>query len=750
MGSCVDSPKYRAFLSYSHRDAKWANWLHRSLEAYRLPRQLVGKITARGPVPKRLAPVFRDREELATATDLGTVINEALAQSACQIIVCSPRSARSRWVNEEILAFKRLGREDRIFCLIVDGEPNAADLPGREDEECFPLALRFKLGADGQPSSERSEPIAADMRPGKDGRQNAKLKLIAGLTGVPFDSLRRREQIRRTRRLVAISTAAMIGMVVTSGLAAYAHIEQRAAEHQRARAEAEAETARQTTTFLVDVFRISDPSEARGNTVTAREMLDKGAARIDKELTNQPEIRATLMDTLGTVYTGLGLYREARPLLEAAVATRRRGGSEDAFSTSVSLEHMGDLLQRQADFAAAEKDYRDAIAIQSVASNDAHRENELANSLYGLGIVLEQKGAYADAERSLRQALALQRSIYRDTTGDMARTYKDIARTMDKEGDLKGAIPVMRSALQLQRKLHGTEPHPDVAEAINDLALLLEEHGDYDESGTLFREAIAQYRRLLGDKHPYVAVALGNVALTQSEKGDAAGAEVTYREALAMQRALLGDVHPDVAVTLNNLAFVQSDRGDLRGAIATEDQALAIYQKLFPGDNPDVARIMNRIGFWQIEIGDDAAAGRTLETALAMRRRLLGPSHPDVGTSLVHMAILQVARHHYDAALASANEAIAILSPALSATNWKTAVAESAQGAAIEGLGRLAEAQTHLTHSVGILAKDEGAPSEYRRLAAGYWDHLRARLAGGARMDRVAATAATPAVVNKP
>src|SRR4029077_13918720 len=98
---------------------------HKSLESYRPPKHLRGAGTGRNPAPKRLTPIFRDREELASATDLGAVINEALRGSACQIVICSPQAAKSRWVNEEILAFKRLGREDRIFCLIVGGEPNA-------------------------------------------------------------------------------------------------------------------------------------------------------------------------------------------------------------------------------------------------------------------------------------------------------------------------------------------------------------------------------------------------------------------------------------------------------------------------------------------------------------------------------------------------------------------------------------------------------------------------------------------------
>ena len=107
--------RYSAFISYSHADEEWAKWLHKSLETYRLPRRLVGRETEFGPVPQRLAPVFRDRDELATATNLGDILTAALEQSACQIVICSRKSAKSRWVNEEIKTFKRLGKSNRIF-----------------------------------------------------------------------------------------------------------------------------------------------------------------------------------------------------------------------------------------------------------------------------------------------------------------------------------------------------------------------------------------------------------------------------------------------------------------------------------------------------------------------------------------------------------------------------------------------------------------------------------------------------------
>jgi len=349
----LDSFRYRAFLSYSHRDGKWGTWLHKSLESYRPPKQIVGTVTARGPVPKRLSPVFRDREELASATDLGTLLREALSLSACQIVICSPSSARSKWVNEEILAFKRLGREDRIFALIVGGEPNASEDPAHADEECFPPALRYKLGPDGNLSTDRTEPIAADARPGKDGRTNAKLKLIAGVLGVGFDGLRQREQRRRQRQLFAIASGAIAGMVITSGLAAAALIARAQAQRQTVIAKREAETARQTTAFLVDLFRISDPSEARGNSLTAREVLDKGAARVDAQLAKQPAIQATLQDTLGTVYMGLGLYGQAKPLLEASASKRRTLGPSESPALAVTLSHVGNLLTQRAEYPGA-------------------------------------------------------------------------------------------------------------------------------------------------------------------------------------------------------------------------------------------------------------------------------------------------------------------------------------------------------------------------------------------------------------
>lgn len=208
--------KYWAFISYSHADKAWGDWLHRAVETWRPPRSLVGRAGRDGPVTRKNLPVFRDREELPSGANLSDNINNALRESLYLIVICSPRSAASRWVNEEGRYFKALGREDRVLCLIVDGEPNASDKPESGLLECFPPAVRFRVGSDGALTARRTEPIAADARPTGDGRERAKLKLLAGLLGVNFDDLVQRDRRRprwRRARLAALAMASAAAAV---------------------------------------------------------------------------------------------------------------------------------------------------------------------------------------------------------------------------------------------------------------------------------------------------------------------------------------------------------------------------------------------------------------------------------------------------------------------------------------------------------------------------------------------------------
>lgn len=207
--------RYKAFISYSHTDEHWARWLHRSIEAYRIPRKLVGLKTGMGDVPARVMPVFRDRDELSTANDLGSTVTKALSDSENLIVVCSPAAASSTWVREEIREFVRLGRKERIFCVIVDGEASASGSVAA----VFPDAIA---------EAGMQEPLAADVRKWADGKQLAKLKLIAGILGLPLDQLRRRDlHKRRMTRLFTLAAAAAVATIIIIAISARMAAEQR-------------------------------------------------------------------------------------------------------------------------------------------------------------------------------------------------------------------------------------------------------------------------------------------------------------------------------------------------------------------------------------------------------------------------------------------------------------------------------------------------------------------------------------------
>jgi tetratricopeptide (TPR) repeat protein len=229
--------RYFAFLSYSHKDEDLAEWLHSQLEQFRVPRALAGQLSEHGVIPKRLTPIFRDQHELAAADDLGEEIEEALANSRFLIVLCSPDAARSRWTNAEIVTFKRTRPDGCVLAAIAAGEPFASEMPGREEEECFPPALKQKYDRRGHPTGKRAEPLAADLRDQGDGQRVGLMKLIAGMLGVGLDDLLQRETTRRQRRLAYLAAASLAGMAITSTLAITAIHARNEAREQRREAE---------------------------------------------------------------------------------------------------------------------------------------------------------------------------------------------------------------------------------------------------------------------------------------------------------------------------------------------------------------------------------------------------------------------------------------------------------------------------------------------------------------------------------
>ncbi|MEZ5962011.1 MAG: TIR domain-containing protein [Hyphomonadaceae bacterium] len=210
MSLAVDdtSRKYRAFFSYARADARIANWLFRALDTYKTPRSMVSAEGTFGPVPSKLHPIFRDKEDLSGGGSLPERLNAALEDSDALVVLCTPHSATRRWVNEEILAFQRLGRGDRIFPVIASSNPEQ-DVD-RPSSDYLPPALKDSglLAADLREIKRQNGQIVGD------GREGGKLKLIAGLLGMPLDALARRERLRqRAQRLVLVAASFLFAIL---------------------------------------------------------------------------------------------------------------------------------------------------------------------------------------------------------------------------------------------------------------------------------------------------------------------------------------------------------------------------------------------------------------------------------------------------------------------------------------------------------------------------------------------------------
>jgi hypothetical protein len=247
--------RYAAFISYSHRDDKVAKWLHRAIETYRVPRTLVGKQGDYGPVPRRVGPVFRDEEELSGAAELGPKLHGALQDSAALIVICSCTSAKSFWVDQEIRFFKRVNPGRPVLAVIADG------VPGSDGEECFPEALKYHVTPEGElDRDDPSEPLAPDLT--KLDKGVVRLKLIAGLLGVGYNDLARRDLKRARRQAAILTTLSVTIMVVLASLSVAALTYARIAVRERNRAEEQTRIAEQHAREAEEKYWIAQAAAA--------------------------------------------------------------------------------------------------------------------------------------------------------------------------------------------------------------------------------------------------------------------------------------------------------------------------------------------------------------------------------------------------------------------------------------------------------------------------------------------------------
>jgi tetratricopeptide (TPR) repeat protein len=458
------------------------------------------------------------------------------------------------------------------------------------------------------------------------------------------------ETRRRRFRLLAVTSMVVAVLALVTGGIAWSMWT--AAEQQRQQAEQAQESAEQVTRFLeelfeyTDPFGTADPGAARGTSITAKQLLDRGLGKVDTSFEDQPLIRARLMATLGFVYQNLGHFDEAEPLLRGALVIRRR---------SLGNQHL-----------------------------------DVADSLDHLARLLEAKGDYDDAESLLTESLAMRRLLLGNQHLKIADSLNSLALLLQSQGDYDAAEPLFRESLTMRRRLLGGE-HLDVADSLNNLALLLQLKGDYDTAEPLFRESLAMRRQLLGKQHPYVATSLQNLAYVLQLQHDYDGAEPLFRESLAMRRQLLGSEHLDVADSLSYLANLLQLQGDYDGVEQLHRESRAMYRRLLGNEHPLVAISSTNLAMFLFEVqGDYDGAEALLGEALAMHRRLLDRDHPYIAGTLDILARLLVARGRIAEGEALIRETLEIYRKSLPTGHERTIHAESLLASVLVERGQLA------------------------------------------------------------
>jgi len=643
--------RFVAFISYSHTDRSWADWLHRSLESWRPPAgvEVPGRLPgAAGTARNPLKPVFIDRAELSTSADLAASVREALTQSDALLVICSPASAASRWVNEEVLIFKALGRTQRIFCLVVAGEPGTGD--------CFCPALRFLVDENGALTSQpAAEPLAADLRRGEESRANALQRLIAGLLGLPLDQLRQRDAVHRHKRMMVITAASVVGCLVFGLLSVMALLAKREADAQRIVAETQSLTARRTADLMKSLFAVSNPSEARGNSITAREILDRGVEQIAHQMTDAPLVRADLRATLGEVYASLGLLSQGRELLQAAAATPDK---PPEMSARV-LTAFGEVEFLRGDYDAALQALHEArTALADSGATDAEVRTRLLATLGGIYLVKDDTDR---ARESFRQALESSRGL----TGQQARQA--------------------------------------AARAVHGIAQVDLTEGHFDEAADGFETALAEQVALSGEIHPLVTEILSDLGSLEYLRNRPAAAEEYFRRCLAIDRQLLGDTHPSTAPTINNLARVLLEERKFSEARRLLEEAIAISLTELLDTSDEMAFSFSNHALSLMGQGEYSEAetqfARALRAATMHNHRLVAPI-------LTDLADLQCRTGRVERGLEQLQEARPIMAERYPDDPWRVALVDSVHAGCLTRLGSYAAAAALIESSTPtILAR---------------------------------------------
>jgi len=604
--------RYRAFISYSWADREWGEWAHRALETYRTPAALVGKAGAFGPVPARLTPIFKDREEEAAGAGITASIEAAMAASDFMIVICSPTSARSKWVNHEVAWYKKHRDKRRVLALVVGGEPGASLTPGREAEECFPKALLCKVGDDLQLTDEKEDvPLAADARKIGDGKRGAKLKLAAAMLGLGLDDLVRRDERRQAIRRRLVTMALAILSIWMTGNTWFAISQRNDARAQRRLAEQQTENVNAALDYLVSLFEIANPATENPKTITALTILDRGRAKLDAELGDKPMVRARLLSAIGSVYQNLGDIKGAEPILADAA----RGPFASLADEVLARMHYADALTRLGQFDQS----RELIDLTNNRVESELERLSPSEMNYFKTQIAQQRATLAYGQSKYEEAI-IQYRIAKSLCGltplcdatRMATIGNNLSIALSESGGTEEARQELLSVRDIYLREFGPD-HLSTITTTHNIAFNDFLAGQFEAPLASMPAVVSAYEKLLEENHPQLAAAhvlLGRIYYAVGRSDEAISATSRSRE---MYESAFGPDNVQVGNVSIYLALALAKSGQADLALTNINRARAIVAKNYAPEDP---------GFGDLEAHRGlvlAMAGRPAEAAAACR-----------------------------------------------------------------------------------------------------------------------------------
>ena len=636
--------KYKAFISYSWVDRREGERLLHAIEHFSTPKPLVGTETPAGPVPRRLAPLFKDREEEPAGANLRHAVEHALDNSEFLIVLCSPNSVKSQWVPKEIAYFRARRDPAKVLPYIIAGEPGASSSPERKAEECFPVTLRFQSDVNGAVTDEPLEmPLAADARAEGDGRKLATQKIVAAMLGVGLDALVRRVQQRKTRRLQAALAGASMVAVAMTGLAIFAvkqrdeaRLQRNIATEQRAIAENERDTATSALNFLVSIFQIANPATENPKEITALTILDRGAKKIGDDLKSQPDVQVKLYGALAGVYQNLGDFDVSEKLLKEAltvkstaeadrlraqlqrsfIALKRRkledagkqlskiaaavseGEKSRAFKPSEISEFRSRIDSQKALAAYLGGNIASAIDLYSGAMNEVDQSTDdgklqIAELSTNRGMLLVAANKIDEGLEDLGRARAAFISRYGADHLMTAKATHNIAYAEFQEKDYTGAIVTMKRALEIYKKVLDPN-HPDLANALKLYGTILMAAGRPKEATAPLREAANGFAAAFGAKHYDVGYSLVYLAEAYAQSGEPSKARRAISKATEVYKANFEPGGFDDGDLMVYRAIVAGSEGDRDSAAKLCARGLSILTANLAEDDPYLVEMQGK------------------------------------------------------------------------------------------------------------------------------------------------------------